>query len=265
MWTIRNVLNHCVAISLVAGALVMATAAPAMAQESEGNDRVEWFGGGPTDRWAFGTEVYLWGASIGGTSANGDDVDIGFGTLLKDLDLGFMATLGAAKGRWTVFADLIYLNVSDDEKGPADIIELDVRLKGVVSTFGGAYSIAETDRSRFNVYGGGRYLWLDAKLKLEIEDRDLPGLSDSGAIWDAVIGLRGKTDLNDKWYLTYVADIGTGQSKLTWQALAAISYRFRKLDAVVGYRYLNWNFDNDSGAFNDLNFHGPFAGVKIRF
>ena len=264
MWTIRNVLNHCVAISLVAGALVMATAAPAMAQESEGNDRVEWFGGGPTDRWAFGTEVYLWGASIGGTSANGDDVDIGFGTLLKDLNMGLMATLGAAKGRWTVFGDLIYLNVSDDIKS-GDDIKLDVRLKGWVSTFGVAYSLAETDRSRFNLYGGGRYLWLDARLKLKIEDQGLPNLSGSGDKWDAVIGLRGKTDLNEKWYLTYVADIGTGQSKSTWQALAAISYRFRKLDAVFGYRYLDWNFDNDSGVFDDLNFHGPFAGVKVRF
>jgi hypothetical protein len=252
-------------MSLVAGALLTATVVPAVAQDSEANDRIEWFGGGPTDRWVFGAEAYLWGASIGGTSANGDDVDIGFGSLLKDLDLGFMTTLGAAKGRWTVFADLIYLNVSDDVKGPDDIIELDVRLKGVVSTFGAAYSLAETDRSRFNLFGGGRYLWLDAKLKLEIEDENRGSLSDSGAIWDAVIGLRGKTDLNDKWYLTYFADIGTGQSKLTWQALAAISYRFRKLDAVVGYRYLDWNFDNDSGAFNDLNFHGPFAGVKVRF
>jgi hypothetical protein len=58
--------------------------------------------------------------------------------------------------------------------------------------------------------------------------------------------------------------VGAGGSNLTWQALVAISYRFQRVDAVVGCRYLEYDFD-DSEVFDDLNLSGPFAGVKFRF
>ena len=37
-----------------------------------------------------------------------------------------------------------------------------------------------------------------------------------------------------------------------------------KFDAGVGYRHLEWDFDNDD-TFNDLNISGPYAGAKFRF
>jgi hypothetical protein len=53
---------------------------------------------------------------------------------------------------------------------------------------------------------------------------------------------------------------------MTWQALGAINYRFQRVDAVVGYRYLDWDFDDgDMLNFDDLNLSGPFAGVKFLF
>lgn len=181
-----------------------------------------------------------------------------------------MATLAAARDKWTLFADLIYLDVDDDTKSTANIVgfpvrlKVDVELKGFVSTLGGAYSFLETDTTRLNLLAGARYLWLDAELELDIGSLIKGKVSDSGHVWDGIVGLRGKTNLNDKWYVTYAADVGTGDSELTWQALAAISYRFQKLDAVVGYRYLEWDFD-DNEVFDDLDLSGPFAGAKFRF
>ncbi len=61
-----------------------------------------------------------------------------------------------------------------------------------------------------------------------------------------------------------IGDVGTGDSDLTWQALAAVNYRFEKVGVVVGYRYLDYDFD-DSDVFDDLNLSGPFVGVKFRF
>ncbi|MEZ5592554.1 MAG: hypothetical protein R3F53_18370 [Gammaproteobacteria bacterium] len=59
-------------------------------------------------------------------------------------------------------------------------------------------------------------------------------------------------------------DVGTGQSDLTWQAFAGVGYRFGKLDALMGYRYIDWDFD-DNDVFDDLNLSGVFIGAKFWF
>ena len=223
-----------------------------------------------TSGWEFGVEAYLWGAGIDGRTTAGDKIDISFDNLISDLQLGFMGSVAASKDRWTLFADLVYLDVDDDETSTANIIgrpvktKVDVELKGFISTLGAAYRIVETDNTRFNVLAGARYLWLDTDLKFEIGEGIRDKVSESGHVWDGIVGVRGATDLNERWYLTYYADVGTGDSDLTWQALAALNYRFSKFDAVLGYRYLDWDFD-DNDTFDDLNISGPFAGVKFKF
>ena len=219
--------------------------------------------------WDWGAEIYLWGADIGGETATGSDVDIGFDTLIDNLDMGFMGAIAAHNGPWTIFADLIYLNVGDSTDGTVNVssgptqAELDVKLKGVISTAGAAYKISETETASLNVLGGVRYLWLETDVDLTVGG--MPGeVSEKDTSWDAVVGLRGDVDLSKNWYLTYYADIGAGQSDLTWQLLAAVNYRFNNFDVVLGYRYLDWEFD-DFGSFDNLNISGPFLGAKIQF
>ena len=221
-------------------------------------------------RWEFAGEVFLWGASIGGTSSAGDDIDISFGDLIDNLDFALMGTLAARRDRWTLFADLIYLDVSDGINTTANIVgrpvqtAIDVELKGFTSTLGGAYRVWETDATDLSLLAGARYLSLEADLAIDIGSLGSQKYSDSGHVWDGIVGLRGQTDLNDKWYVHYYLDVGTGDSDLTWQALGGLNYRFEKFDAVVGYAHLEWDFDNDD-TFDDLHFSGPYAGVKFRF
>lgn len=269
-WSSPEALRGFAFVLCLFGALMAGINSPAGATEGSG-DRVEWFGNGPKDRWAFGGEFYLWGAGVGGRTAGGDKIDIGFSDLVKDLNLGFMATLAAAKGKATLFADFLYMDVSDDTKSTAYVIgypvraDVNVDLKAFVSTFGGAYSFLETGSTRLNLLAGGRYLWLKGQLKYDINGGLIKGkITESGHTLDGIVGLRGKTDINDKWYLTYYGDVGTGDSKLTWQALGAISYRFSKADAVIGYRYLDYDFRN-AKVIDNLNLSGPFAGFKMSF
>ena len=63
------------------------------------------------------------------------------------------------------------------------------------------------------------------------------------------------------WYATFHGDVGTRDSDATWQVLGAVVYRFDHLDAVLGYRYLDWEFDDEP--VEDLNLSGIFAGVKF--
>jgi hypothetical protein len=226
--------------------------------------------------WQFGAEVYFWGASIGGTSATGGDVDIGIADLLDNLDMAIMGAFGARKGKWMLAADVIYLDVSEKNDGQITLPvgpgvnitgDADVKLKGWIVTPSVRYSLIENEKVSLNLLGGARYLWLDAEIKVEtsgpLGNRQAKA-SDSGDVWDAVVGVNGQVELADKWYLPYYLDVGTGQSDLTWQAFAGVGYRFKKLDALLGYRYLDWDFD-DNEVFDDLNLSGAFVGAKFWF
>jgi hypothetical protein len=208
--------------------------------------------------WQFGAEIYLWGASVGGTSGSGSDIDVDFDDLLEDLKLGFMGAFGAQKGKWLFLADAIYLDVEDDTTvGPG--IGLSAELTGWIVTPMVGYNLVDTDRFNISIIGGARYLYLDTEVKLGSITED-----DSGSVWDGIVGVRGHLNLTDKLYLPYHLDIGTGDSDVTWQGLGGIGYRFKHFDVIGAYRYLSWDFDSGD-QLDDLNLHGPFLGFKFRF
>ena len=243
---------------MLAAMLVFVSTLTAQAAESDTNNS-----------WQFEGTAYLWGAGISGKSAAGDDIDISFNDLVDNLQMGFMGGLQARKDKWGLFGDFIYLDVDADDETTANLIgqpikvDVGVELKAWIVTAGGMYQIKETDTTRLELLGGLRYLWMKADLDFDLGPIT-EAYSDSGDNWDGIIGLKGVTQLNEKWYLTYYGDIGAGDSELTWQALLGLNYRFSKVDAAFGYRYLKWDFD-DNDTFDDLDISGPYAGVRFRF
>jgi hypothetical protein len=224
------------------------------------------------DTWQFDGAVYLWGAGIGGETRTGDDIDLSFSDLLKDLDMAFMGMLTARKGKWSLLTDVLYLNLSDGKSRTtnADLIgqpvtaKLDVGLKAWIVGAVAAYEVYETDRTRLGVLAGGRYLYLKPDLEFRIPDIGLrERVAESEDFLDAVVGVRGRTELSEKWWMNYYADIGTGESDLTWQLLAGFNYRFSKVDAAFGYRYIKWEFDDS--VLDNLDVSGPYAGVRFDF
>ena len=207
--------------------------------------------------WQFTAEIYLWGASVGGKTASGSDVDVDFDDILDNLELGFMGLFGAQKGKWSLWADLIYLDVEEDTSVFNE--PLSVELSGWIITPAVGYNLVDTERVRLDVLGGARYLYLDLDLRLgQLADEE------SDSVWDAIVGVRGSFNLTEKWYLPYHLDVGTGDSDFTWQALGGVGYKFKWFDLLVAYRYLSWDFD-DNDAVDDLDLSGPFAGVKFVF
>jgi len=65
------------------------------------------------DQWQFDTTVYLWGATMKMHTPAGDPVMINFGTILKNLDFAAMATFNARKDKFSMLADVIYMDLSD--------------------------------------------------------------------------------------------------------------------------------------------------------
>ena len=219
--------------------------------------------------WTYGVEVYLWGANVDTTSPSGTSSEIRFTDLAENLELGFMVAFGARRDKWSVLADVIYLDVDDNVE---DDLLPGVQLKSlgikgwIINTVGG-YRLLDTGRLNLDVIAGARYLWLEVPTTIRFSAPLPPGSeknSPSEGFLDGIVGVRGHLQFGDRWYGTYHADVGTGDSDTTWQGLLAVGYRFDRFDAVFGYRYLDWSFD-DGEALEDLNLSGAMAGIKFTF
>ena len=251
-------MNKSLTMSYFVLTLMMFVAMPASGSDHQDSGKWQWYG-----------ELFALGAQLEGTTATGEDIDVPLHDILDNLDFGFMGSLAARKDKWTVFAEFIYVNMGGKATLPLPPpismeAKLNLDMKQFISTFGASYQIAETQKSNFSLLAGGRYLSMDGDLKYDIGSVITGREPLSGSNWDFIVGARGKTDLSDKWYIHYYADIGTGDSDMTWQALGGINYRFSKVDLTLGYAHMDWDFDKKS-MIKDMALKGPYAGIKFRF
>lgn len=101
------------------------------------------------DNWHYSAAIYLWGASIGGNTESGNEIEVEFEDILDKLSMAFMGTFGASKGKWTVLADVIYQNAENDKTAETGL-ELSAEVTSWLVTPGVAYNLADTERFRFD-------------------------------------------------------------------------------------------------------------------
>lgn len=223
--------------------------------------------------WQFYANLYGWMPNIYGKSATDTKIEIDLDDILDNLEFTVMSTVGVKKDKWEFAVDVVYLDLEDKKKqteNPLGIdpvnLHADLKLQSWILTPHVAYNIIENEKFKLNLLAGARYLYLDVDLKVKIDglrDHERSG-SDSGSVWDAIVGLKGEVTLNKKWFMSYYADIGTGESDLTFNLFGGLGYRFNKVDLIAGWRYLRWNFD-DNKALDNLYISGPIAGISYRF
>ena len=197
--------------------------------------------------------IYLWGAAIDATTQTGGDIDLSFNDILDDLDMTFMGGFGARKGKWSLLVDAVYMDISQSDGGSETIpilggavnvtrtVDTDITMKSWITTFGAGYNVVNNERATLDLIGGARYFWIDVDVKLNLS-RDGEFLqtsrqvkvSESDHVWDGIVGVRGKINLDKNWYLPYYADVGTGGSQSTWQAMAGVGYQFKWGDVAAG-------------------------------
>ena len=210
------------------------------------------------DSWNYTASLYLWAAAIGGTTTNGGNVDISFSDIIDNLDFGYMGNFGAKKGKWTFETDVLYLKVGSELDAPLPIER--IQLRAWVVTPYAAYNVVESDQWNLDLLAGARYLYMKSQITLPIVE-----VSDSDTNWNGIIGMKGSYKLNEKWYMPFTLDVGSGDSDITYQALAGVGYKYENFDLLVGYRYLKWEFDDAFVGFRDLDLSGPIIGAKFRF
>ena len=247
-------------LSAVALALMLSAAAPAFAADT-----------GSGSDWEYVADIYAWGANMTIDTTGGQEVHIPFYQILNDLNFAFFTELGARNDKWSVMADVIYIDLSQKNNrrdatlpdGTAVTIndKLDMTSWIITPTVG--YALHNGDDARVEVLGGLRYLSLDLGLAIDVNDNEVFNKSSSEGFWDGIVGMRANYNLSQTWYLPTYFDVGLGSSDFTWQASAGVGYHFSSFDAVLTYRYLDYEFDDLVAT--DLVVKGPQLGAVFRF
>jgi hypothetical protein len=245
------------------------------------------------DQWTFALTPYLWLPNINGSlkydlpsiSAK-PEVETGPNDYLENLDMAFMISGEARTGKWSVFTDYIYLDFGDENSRVKsfggtiidDTVAIDLGTKSSLSgslwTLVGGYAVVQDPGATLDVIGGFRYLGIEAKTDWNLsatisssgETLAASGsISEDGDLWDGIIGVRGHVKLGgSNWVIPYYADIGAGDSDLTWQAMAGITYNWNWGGVSLVYRHLSYDMDSDK-LLQDVEFSGPALGATFRF
>lgn len=272
--------------ALIAAAALCTAASPAIGAE-------DYYDGS----WHFTLTPYLWLPNVNGSmdlpvdglsdrlgNALGSvraSAEIGPNDYLSSLKGAIMLTGEARKGEWSILTDIIYLDFGNEKTrlrnltgpGGRDLSTLGVQtetaLSGTVWTLAGAYSVFHDDRGHFDLLAGLRYVGIDSSLELTANgSRDIiDGVRKAGndqEKWDAIAGFKGAYRFGEglRWYVPYYADLGTGDSNLTWQALVGIGYSFDWGDLNLSMRNLSYEFDENDA---HLRFTGPALGVSFHW
>jgi hypothetical protein len=235
------------------------------------------------DDWQFGLSVYGWLPSVKGSTTfppppggGSSDVTVDAADIIDKLKFVLMGSFEARQGRWGGFTDYIYLDLGDSKSQtrnfqlgrlqiPADVTaNANLDLKSSIWTLAGEYRAVAEPGLEVDTFLGSRMVKVDQKLSYTLGGNvgsialtDLSGnRSVSVSNWDAIVGVKGRVALGAgrTWFLPYYADVGGGNSKLTYQLMTGIGYSFKWGDLVAQWRYLDYDFGEkvDKLIFNGL-------------
>lgn len=188
--------------------------------------------------------------------------------VLSDLEMVFMGTFEAHKGRWGIVKDIIYVDLSDTQDTPFGQLFSDATTSVTAWAVSGylTYQFAETSAARYEVAGGFRYFDLDTSVSLSEGTRPAQTVSLEDNWFDPVIGIRGHWKLSEKWSASGFVDYGGfSGSSTTWQVLGTVDYNISdSFSARFGYRHMDISKTID-GAKVDIGLSGPIMGLTYRF
>jgi hypothetical protein len=243
--------------------------------------------------WTFTGTLYGYFPSVSGETAfpvksGGGSIDISVDQILDSIDFVAMGSLDVHNGRWGAFTDLMYLDLGGSKSNSRDFMlggrpipggttaDLGADMKGLIWTLAGQYRMVGGSGSglTLDALAGARLVDMEQKISWVITGSlgPLAPPARTGSAeteisqWDGIVGLKGRYTIEQapKWSLPFYVDVGTGDSDLTWQVVAGVSYAFGWGELSAGWRYLE--YDMKSGKpIKDLNFSGAMVGATFRW
>lgn len=217
--------------------------------------------------WKNEISIYAWLPSISAsTPLPNSPNEIEASDILDNLKMVFMGGYSGRNETWSVFADLIYFKMGDSKTLtlPNDgDVHVGLDMDSTLVHVGAGYNLVDTGDGLLDLAVGIRYLDLGVDIRYDgvLINRTVEPSKD---FTDFFVGVRGHKDINENWYIPYAADVGTGDTEVSWQLFAGVGYRYDWGDVKLGYRYVEFDMEDDA-IVKDLTVDGPVLGVSIKF
>ncbi len=216
--------------------------------------------------WQNEFTVYSWLSDISGTVNDSSDFSYDIDEIVDDLQMLLMGGYEGRINRFSVIGDLVYLNVGDEEdiSTPYGTATVDVDLRSLILSGAVGYDLIQSDMGRLSVVAGLRYMDMELESDLTVNGTEVPRADGSQDVLDGTLGIRGYLSFGENWFLPYYADVGTGDSDISYQFFGGLGYQFGWGDVRVGYRHLCIEME-DEKLMEDLTISGPILGMGFRF
>jgi hypothetical protein len=221
-----------------------------------------------TDGMQWSVTPYIWAsdttADLTFRDSNIGAGEISFSDLLDVLDAAFMVHVEGGKGNWSAFGDFTYLSTSDTTERTLITINADneqVFLDAAVAFWPGGVG------SQLNVLGGLRYSGFDDIYRFSIGGTQVGEQRSSKDYYDALLGVRYRFELSERWALLTHGDLSFGDSEGIYLLRANFAYVVGKRQQnriLFGYQFKEAEFRNGD-LVTDFTYHGPMAGFHFRF
>ncbi|WP_020207814.1 hypothetical protein [Gilvimarinus chinensis] len=238
-------MNYLRSLAFASGSIAAAFASPAYSAEVQ-----------------YTAELYALGADVD-ISGEGFSETAEFGDILDNLEMGFFGSFSAKGDKFGVIGNLLYVDVENtkSKENPNISASIKAEISTLVLTAAAGWEFYESTSAEINGVLGVRWLDLNSDIDFALSSIGEASNHADEDIWDGVIGIQGRNNLSEKWYISYYADIGTGDSDFTWQATASLGYQFSKLVVVLGYQYLEWDLKDT--LVDELTVSGPALGLRF--
>jgi len=225
--------------------------------------------------WDYTATFYGWFPGVSTrveTPVGAVESEVGFEDILESLDIAFFGAFEARNGKWSLSADLQYIDVGKTAEAPTGVLFSDAEIDSKLVVLGAYATYAVVDRPdlRFDLGAGLRHTHATIETRLVGQGATADRSFSNDASWvDGVIAARMNLRLDDRWRAIAFADVGgfgIGESSdLTWQVAAGVGYRLsEKWSAIGGYRHLTIE-RSFHGSDISVDVSGPFLGFQASF
>ena len=217
---------------------------------------------------------------------SGPSVSVDLDNYFDNLKFAIMGSFEAKKGRWGGFTDLLYVDFGKNESGTRDLViggieipasasaSVNFDLKATMWTLAGEYAFVAYPSTTMDLFAGARMINLKQDINWGL-DGAIGGIPTAGRTgerstsetnWDAIIGVKGRWYFGgeNRWFVPYYADIGTGQSDFTWQLYGGVGYSYKQWDFIAAWRYVDYDL-GDSRPISEISMNGPQLGIAYRW
>lgn len=212
------------------------------------------------------------------------NVEVGPSEYLPKLNSAAMAYFDARNGDVDVFGDVIYLNaqttatILSTVSGPGARVQIPVtvdstaRLSLAIWEAAAGFTLAHGHNADLSMFLGVREFPLNVNVSYNATIGKRGIIAPSGTLTpsdranDVIWGIRGRAFFGDqqRWYVPYYFDVGTGNNNTTWQAYGGGGYAFPHGQSILAlWRALNYNSFPPVSHTQKLSMGGPLLGYSF--